>query len=94
MGEKLIVILRQEHSYSPTRIWLFFAEIPIKFRSKPTAAKCTISSNEYKPILEKWMQQKEKSEQKEASMAVFSLDRIVDVKVLQDKFTLETNFDE
>ena len=26
-------------------------------------------------------------------MAVFSLDRIVDVKVLQDKFTLETNFD-
>ena len=38
-------------------------------------------------------EQKEKSEQKEASMAVFSLDRIVDVKVLQDKFTLETNFD-
>ena len=37
--------------------------------------------------------QKEKSEQIEASMAVFSLDRIVDVKVLQDKFTLETNFD-
>ena len=35
----------------------------------------------------------ERSEQKEASMAVFSLDRIVDVKVLQDKFTLETNFD-